>query len=376
MPRDDAHRLFADVFGADPSAFAQSPGRVNLIGDHTDYNDGFVLPMGIEGHLSLAFRPRTDRRVVVTSAGANSVVDFDLDDPDHLDGWGVYVQGVGKALAERNIVGPGWDGAIVSTVPSGAGLSSSAALELAVARAFVETASQPWDPVEMALASQAAENDWVGMSCGIMDQLISATATSGNASLIDCRDLSRVAVPLADDVAIAILDTSTRRGLVDSAYNERRSQCEEAAERLGVAMLRDVTLDDLEGADLAATTVRRARHVVSENDRVQAWAVASTAGDHATAGQLMVESHVSLRDDYEVSSPALDAMVDAALATEGCFGARMTGAGFGGCAVALVEAADADRITTEIAGRYGDATRHTAAVYLTGATDGTTLLRA
>jgi galactokinase len=337
MPDDGSGRaaaLFSESFGTDPSLVIRSPGRVNLIGDHTDYNDGFVLPMAIDRQAWLAVGPRDDRRVRATSEGFD-LVEFEVDRVERGGpGWGEYVKGVVRELG-----GGGFDAALVSEVPVGAGLSSSAALELAVARAIAGLDGRHWHPVEAALAARRAENDWVGMACGIMDQLVVATARRGHACLIDCRSLDVAHRRLPDEVEVVVLDTGTRRRLVDSAYNERRAACEAMAAAFGVPALRDLEQADLSDPPpgLPAANLRRARHVIGENARTVAVAEALDAGEVQEAGRLMVESHASLRDDYEVSSPALDAMVEAALTAPGCLGARMTGAGFGGCAVALVE---------------------------------------
>ena len=223
--------------------------------------------------------------------------------------------------------------------PSARAWSSSAALELAAARAFFCVSGFPWDAAAIALACQSAENDWLGVNCGIMDQMISAAGVRDRALLIDCRSLETTTAPLPTGTAVVILDTNTRRGLVDSAYNERRAQCERAARHFGLKALRDIDAPAFmrRANALDPLTRQRARHVVSENERTLKARDAMKAGDAAALGQLMIESHISLRDDFEVSSPALDAIVDCANAADGCFGARMTGAGFGGCAVALVE---------------------------------------
>jgi galactokinase len=257
-------------------------------------------------------------------------------------------------------------------VPIGAGLSSSAALELATARATVAAAGGAWDPAAMARLCQRAENAWVGVQSGIMDQMISATGEVGKAVLIDCRSLQTRPVPLPPDVLVVILDTGTRRELVGSAYNERREQCQAAADHFGVVALRDLTPEQFEArvAGLEEPAARRARHVVKENARTLEAADAMQAGDARRLGELMTESHHSLRDDFEVSCPELDAMVEAALAQPGCLGARMTGAGFGGCAVALVEAKLAPAFATAVADRYRAATGHEPKVYVTGATAG------
>jgi len=257
-------------------------------------------------------------------------------------------------------------------VPLGAGLSSSAALELAAARAFAWTASLPWDPAAMALLGQKAENQWVGVNCGIMDQMVIAAGRQDHALLLDCRSLAYELVPLPPTVAVVVLDTGTRRGLVDSAYNERRAQCEAAARHLGVKALRDVASAELaaRSGELEATAARRARHVVSEIERTREAARAMAAGDAAAVGVLMDASHASLRDDFEVSSAALDAMVRQARSQAGCLGARMTGAGFGGCAVALVDARAATTFAAAVAPRYREETGSDPAVYVCQATDG------
>ncbi len=301
---------FRARFGAEPAHVARAPGRVNLIGEHTDYNDGFVMPLALAQAVWLAFRPRDDRRVVLHSLDVDEPVVFDLDGFERGAGWGEYPKGVAWALQDAGHALGGVEGVLASDVPRGAGLSSSAALELAVARAFAAASGIAWDGRAMALAGQAAENGWVGVNCGVMDQMASAMGEPGHAILLDCRSLATTPVPLPAGTVALVLDTGTRRGLVDSAYNERRAACERAAEALGVPALRDVTPDELAAAAsrLDATTLRRARHVVTENARVLEAAEAMRAGDPARLGALMDRS---LRDDFEVSSPALDAFVDA-----------------------------------------------------------------
>ena len=332
---------FCRRFGGNPSFFARAPGRVNLIGDHTDYNDGFVLPMAIDREVCIAGRARDDRRVSVYS------IDFDEDATFALDGgsprqaegsWVEYLRGVAWALDDGGRPTSGWEGVVAGNVPVGAGLSSSAALELATARVFSAVNGVVWQPVSMARLAQRAENEWVGVNCGIMDQLISAAGTSGHALLIDCRTLETRAVAIPETVAVVVLDTGTRRGLVDSEYNERRAQCEEAAALFGVPALRDVDMLTFaeRAGELDPVTRKRARHVVTENARTLEAASQLEERNLARVGALMDESHVSLRDDFEVSRPELDAMVAIAREHDGCIGARMTGAGFGGCAVALV----------------------------------------
>jgi galactokinase len=332
---------FQKLFGTSPNYIVRAPGRVNLIGEHTDYNDGFVLPMAINRAVWIALRPRTDSRVIIHSLDFPDPADFDLTNFTSFQaGWAEYVKGVAWALQQEGHSLNGWEGVMAGDVPVGAGLSSSAALELATARAFATISNLDWNPIRMAFLSQKAENDWVGVNCGIMDQMISAAGKKDHALLIDCRFLKIRLVPLPAKTAVVVLDTATRRGLVDSAYNERRSQCEIAARHFGVSALRDVTLEEFtsRAEELDPVVRARARHVISENARTLAAARVMENSDAARLGVLMNASHESLRDDFEVSSTALNTIVEIARAQEGCFGARMTGAGFGGCAVALVEA--------------------------------------
>ena len=357
----------------EPELLVRAPGRVNLIGEHTDYNDGFVLPMAIEREVWIALRRRPDTTVSVHSLDYARTQSFDALRPKRgKGGWIEYVKGTAWALAEHGCRIAGWEGILGGDVPIGAGLSSSAALELATARAITAAASGTWDAAEMARLCQRAENGWVGVQCGIMDQMISATGRPGHAVLIDCRTLETSPVPLPEDVLVVILDTSTRRELAGSAYNERRAQCEAAADHLHVQALRDVTPQEYEAGvgDLDPLSARRGRHVVSENARTLAAAEAMRAGDARRLGELMSESHVSLRDDFEVSSEALDTMVELAAEHPACLGARMTGAGFGGCAVAVVERDAAGEFATWVAEQYRLRTRLEPRVYVTGATAG------
>ncbi|HPU07915.1 MAG TPA: galactokinase [Thermogutta sp.] len=373
VDRQTVAGIFHQTFGKAPDIVARGPGRVNLIGEHTDYNDGFVLPMAIDRAIWIALRPRRDRWVMVHFNDTKQYGEFHLDALRNTgEGSIEYVKGVAWALQEEGFFLRGWEGVVVGDVPVGAGLSSSAALEVVTARVFAAVSHCSWDPVKMALLSQRAENRWVGVQCGIMDQLISACGRADHALLIDCRSLEFQHVPLPPTVRVVILDTGTRRGLVDSAYNERRAACEHTAERFRVKALRDISLDEFErrAVEMDETTWKRVRHVISENDRTLRAAEALRQGDVTTFGRLMVESHVSLRDDFEVSSPALDAMVEIALSQPGCLGARMTGAGFGGCAVALVEAETAETFAQNVAEQYRQKTKHEPAVYISRASDG------
>jgi len=392
--REDLIAMFKARFGQAPEWVVRAPGRVNLIGEHTDYNDGFVLPLAIDRAVWIALRRRDDRRVVVESADFPARGEFGLDDlageharrgedarrPDQTlpekqaaaVAWYEYLKGVAWTLQGAGYRLSGWEGVVGGDVPVGAGLSSSAALEMATARAFAAASDLPWDPARMARLAQKAENQWVGVNCGIMDQLISGCGKAGHAVLIDCRSLEIQQVPVPPETVVVVLDTATRRGLVESAYNQRRAQCEAAARVFGVRALRDVPLEDFQRrvAELDPETARRARHVITENERTLLAAAALRHGDASTAGRLMNQSHQSLRDDYEVSSPALDAMVEAAQAHPACYGARMTGAGFGGCAVALVQADAADDFSRFTAAEYTRRIGKVPSVYVCKPTDG------
>ena len=341
---------FADAFEGAPTLRLRAPGRVNLIGEHTDHQDGFVLPMAIDREVRLALRPRDDAHVRVVAVDLDERNAFDADAPERRDGWEAYLHGVAWALRSSGHDLRGFDAVFGGDVPRGAGLSSSAALELAFARAFALAGDLTWDPVAMARRCMRAENEWVGVASGIMDQLICACGQEGTALKIDCRDLSLDPVALPTGVAVVILDTGTRRGLVDSAYNDRSAQAAEAARILDVPALRDLGPTDLEANEhrLDVTLRRRARHVVHENARVSLAADAMRRDDPVAFGRLMNASHDSLRDDFEVSGPELDAIVELAREHDACFGARMTGAGFAGCAVALIEEDAVERFVAEV----------------------------
>ncbi|MEJ2290540.1 MAG: galactokinase [Deinococcales bacterium] len=368
--------VFRDRFGEAPTAVVRAPGRVNLIGEHTDYNDGFVLPMAIDREIRIALRPRTDDTVRVFAADVGREASFTLSALGRGDGWQEYVKGVAWALRSEGYEVTGWDGVMAGDVPRGAGLSSSAALELAAARAFQASSGFLWDATRMARLCQRAENRWVGVNSGIMDQLISALGREGHALLLDCRTLEGEAVPLPDGHVVVVLDTGTRRGLVGSAYNERRAQCEAAARHFGVPALRDVSQEVFEAGagGLPELPRRRARHVVGENARTLAAAEAMRRGDAAALGRLMNASHASLKEDFEVSSEALDAIVACAHARPECRGARMTGAGFGGCAVALVEEGAVNAFVAAVAACYDDGERQ-ASAYVCRPADGASRLR-
>lgn len=365
--------LFEEHMGGHPDLLVQAPGRVNLIGEHTDYNGGFVLPMAINRAVFFALRYRNDQHVHLISGDYLHHAHFDLDDFSYQKPhWSEYIKGVANGLKQRGLKLQGFDAVLLGDVPRGSGLSSSAALELAAARAFSEVSGFPWDPVDMAVVGQEAENNWVGVNCGIMDQMISSCGKAGHAYLLDCRSLKGTHVPLPPGFTVVILDTATRRGLVDSAYNERRQQCEEAAAFFGVELLRDVSPETFfeREHELEERTRKRARHVITEDQRTLAAAEAMKAGDAEAFGKRMIQSHESLRDDFEVSNEALNTMVETALEQDGCLGARMTGAGFGGCAVALVKADVAETFAAAVTEQYQARTELEPAVYVTPATDG------
>ena len=315
-------------------------GRVNLIGEHTDYNDGFVLPAAINFHTVVAAAPRTDSTIEVYAVDMADSDTFDLTQPITPSSghpWANYVRGMAKVLLEEGQTLRGLSLAIAGDVPTGAGLSSSASLEMALGHAFLQSNNQPIDPVSLALAGQNAENNFVGVQCGIMDQLISALGEKDHALLIDCRSLEHTAVPIPADTAIVIVDSGVRRGLVDSEYNARRRQCAAAAEFFGVHALRDVDMATFTAREhqLSPVLRRRARHVISENERTLAAADALKQNDLAAFGYYMNESHRSMRDDFEITTPEIDMLVEIMQSVAGVYGARMTGGGFGGCCVAL-----------------------------------------
>jgi galactokinase len=338
-------------YGAAPTLVISAPGRVNLIGEHTDYNDGFVLPMALPFSIAIAGEPRADGQVIAHSEGFAPVSFVMTDAPDPSRGWQAYVHGTADMLACSGHRIAGWQAAIASDIPTGASLSSSAALEVASGLAFVTAAGATIDRIELARIGQRVENDVMGLPSGIMDQLASAVSREGSAALIDCRDLSIVEARLPAGVDVVIMDTGTRRRLVDSAYAERRHDCEVACRALGVASLRDATLDRLDRI-VDERVRRRARHVITENARTLATVEAMKAGAATEVGRLIDASHTSLRDDFEVSGPALDAIVELARSAPGCHGARMTGGGFAGCAVALVERAESDRFVADVTARF------------------------
>ncbi len=371
---------FGEQFGEHPPPrLVRAPGRVNLIGEHTDYNDGFVLPMAIDRAVWLVVRPRDDRQVIVSSLDFGGTTSFSLDEISHNADqlWSNYLRGVAWALQEQGYRLRGMEGVIAGDVPIGAGLSSSAATEVAAAKAFQVVSGFDWDGVTVALACQRAENEFVGMRCGIMDQFIAVLGQRGHALLIDCRSLAHELVPLPTGLRVVVADTMKRRGLVDSEYNLRRQQCEEGVERLqehlpGIRALRDVSSADLVryGHTLPEVVRRRCMHVVQENERVLRAVAALREGDAVAFGRLMNASHASLRDLYEVSCRELDLMVEIARSVDGCLGARMTGAGFGGCTVNLVEEGAVSRFQEIVRKAYERQTGLAPHLYVCAASEG------
>lgn len=352
-------QAYESYFNTKPKFIVRAPGRVNLIGEHTDYNDGFVLPMAIDREVCIALNPRDDDTIRLFSLDLKTESVFNLHSLNPSNGWDAYPQGVANELIKVGYEIKGFDGIITGDVPQGAGLSSSAAVELATAKAFSVVSGFEWDAVQMAKLSQKAENEWVGVNSGIMDQMASAVCKEGFALFLDCRSLEFQHVPLPENLSVVILDTSTRRGLVESAYNERRSQCEEAARWFGVKALRDVRLDSekwkVESGKMKEErelVFKRARHVISENERVLEAVEVMRKGNAKRLGELFNESHESLKNDFEVTNDALNIIVECAREQVGCYGARMTGAGFGGCAVALVNEENVETFVKNVTAAY------------------------
>lgn len=369
---------FQAVYGEAPQIIVRAPGRVNLIGEHTDYNDGFVLPMAIERAIWIALRSRMDRSVEIHTLDFDEgVIHFPLDAKERRDpSPAEYIKGMSYMLGNAGYPLAGWEGVIKGDVPIGAGLSSSAALEMATAQAFAAVSGFTFDPPKMARLGQQVENEWIGVQSGIMDQMISAAGQAGSALLIDCRSLEVEAAPLPPETAVVIMDTGTRRGLVGSAYNERRQQCEIAAQFYGVPALRDLDLATFETRmnQLDDLPRRRAHHVITENARTLQARDAMKAGDPVALGALMNQSHVSMRDDFEISSDALNAMVEAAHQQPACYGARMTGGGFAGCAVALIQAQNANDFAAAVSEAYQKTTGNTPALYVSQPAQGASIV--
>lgn len=377
MPSNtEMNQAFESHFGSTPETVVHAPGRVNLIGEHTDYNEGFVFPAAINFGTWIAASKRQDGQVNITALDYNQESNqFGLDDIqfDETQGWANYVRGVAQVLVAEYPQVTGADLVVTGNVPQGAGLSSSASFEIAILRAFTELFDLPLDGVKAALMGQKAENEFVGCSCGIMDQLISAMGKEHMAMLLDCESLHIEHSPLPDDLQIVIINSNVKRGLVDSEYNLRREQCEEAAEIMGVKSLRLATLEMLEAyqPQLPEAAYKRAHHIVTENARTLNMYRALQEGDIATVSHAMAESHVSMRDDFEITVPPIDYLVEIIGEVIGeTGGVRMTGGGFGGCVVALVPQDKVDSVKQVVNDRYEAETGIQPTIYVCSAEQG------
>lgn len=367
---------FTRCFGTEPTLIAHAPGRVNLIGEHTDYNEGFVFPAAINFGTWVAASKRDDNDIVVTALDyENQQNQFSLADIQYDDnqGWANYVRGVVKVLKDALPDFAGANLVVTGNVPQGAGLSSSASFEIAILKALSALYELPLDGVQAALLGQKAENTFVGCSCGIMDQLVSAMGHEGNAMLLDCQSLAIEHSPLPSSHQIVIINSNVKRGLVDSEYNLRREQCEQGASLLSVPSLREATIEMLETAKphMPEVVYRRARHIITENARTLSASEALKVGDITTVSEAMAESHVSMRDDFEITVPPIDYLVEIigeVLGKTG--GVRMTGGGFGGCVVALVPTDSVDAVKQVVSDKYFDETSYKADIYVCTATQG------
>ena len=375
---------FQAHYGRPPRWIVAAPGRVNVIGEHTDYNDGFVLPMAIERYAIMAAdTSATAGKISIYDAAfkENATIDVSAPVTKGSPKWSNYIRGVLCGFQNRGVKIPALDVAFMSTVPLGGGLSSSAALEVCTATLMEAATGKTIDPIEKALIAQKAEHDFANVPCGIMDQFISALGREGHLLLLDCRTRKTELVPMSDpSVALLVINTNVRHELSGGEYAERRAQCEEAAAKLGVKSLRDVTPDQLErGKDkLSEVVYRRARHVIGEIERTVHAAEGIRASSWPSVGNLMYASHTSLRDDYEVSCKELDDVVEIAEDIGykgGVYGCRMTGGGFGGCCVALVKADSVDAITKKIAADYKIKTGIDAAIFASRPAAGATIIK-
>jgi galactokinase len=380
----DLRSRFKEVFGKEPVLISKAPGRVNLIGEHTDYNDGFVMPVAIQYATTVLGAPRDDREVRLFSVDFEAQVVFSLDQPLSKNGdrsWSHYEKGVFDEFLKRGDKLAGADLLIQGNVPLSAGLSSSASVEIATAGAVRTLNKISISCLELVKLCQRAENDFVGMKCGIMDQFISCLGEEGHVLFLDCRTLEYEIIPFPSNLyTIVIMNTKVKRELVGSEYNERRSRCEEGVRLLGPFMpgikaLRDVSVADFEqfGKKLPEEVRKRCEHVVRENQRVLDFRKSLKQNEQDKLGKLLVQSHESLRDLYEVSCPELDTMVDIAMGTEGVVGARMTGAGFGGCAIALVTKGDENRLKENVEKQYQKKTGIRPDVYMSTPSHGSSL---
>lgn len=379
---DATIHTFTSQFGGEPAMLAQAPGRVNLIGEHTDYNDGLVLPAAIDRHVRIAARPNGADTIRFYAADFRASAEFPAQAPAQasLTGWARYPQGVAVQLVSRGMRLNGLDAVITGDLPIGAGLSSSAALEVAASLVFEHSCGQVLPPRERALLCRIAEVEFVGVPCGIMDQFASTLCRRGHALFLDCRSLETHHIPLGPDLVLAVCDTGVRRSLADSPYAIRRQECDQAVgtvRSLGRAIntLRDLTLDDLSLVErLPDPLRRRARHVVTENGRVVDTARLLAGGEIDLLREVFLASHLSLRNEYEVSSPELDAMVEAALESSGGLAARMTGAGFGGSVVALVKRGREEEFLHQAAAAFQKRTGRSGMFFVTEPADGARLI--
>jgi galactokinase len=385
--RNDAVRrldtTFANIFSESPRIH-QAPGRVNLIGEHTDYNDGFVMPAAVGFFTSVAASARNDRMLVVRSENFQEQIEFSLDSlqPRGNHYWSDYVVGVAKILEMAGHQIPGANLLIYGDVPQGAGLSSSASLEVAVASALLDLSGSRVEPREIAILCQRAENEFVGARCGIMDQFVSSHGQSDHALLLDCRSLEYRLLPLPRDVRLVICNSMVRHQIAGGEYNQRRAQCEEGVRLLAkhlpnIRALRDVTESDLAAwsQSLPEVVRSRCRHVIAENARVLRAQTALETEDLEQYGTLMRESHQSLREDFQVSCDELDLLVDLTLRIDGVYGSRMTGGGFGGCTVNLVREDSVDAFVTTISTEYENARGLKPEIYVCFAADGARRIR-
>ncbi len=370
---------FHRQFDTTPTHSTRAPGRVNLIGEHTDYNDGFVLPVAIDRAAYVLGRARSDRRVRVFAAALDEFAEIDLDalQPGVADGWAAYVAGMADFLGRDGYQVGGADLLIDGDVPQGAGLSSSAALEVATGSMLLALAGEPIDRVALARTGQQTENQYIHVQSGIMDQMISALGQADHALLIDCRDYSTDPVPLPPNVQIVVCNSKVKRELAQSGYNERRAQCDEAVRILQTVLPNIHALRDVSSAQLAEhahqlppVVLKRARHIVTENERVLESRDALQAGDLPRFGQLMNEAHRSYRDDFEASVPAIEVLVDAAWSVPGVIGSRLTGGGFGGCTVSLVVPDAVEQFRHDVTTAYRQAMGYDPDIYVCEASDG------
>jgi len=353
-------------FGHDPQVLIAAPGRVNLIGEHTDYNEGYVLPMAVDHYIFVAAAPRKDRKVSLRALNLGEGDEFSLEEIGRGErAWGNYGRGVAWEMEKAGHRLQGMEAVIWGDLPMKSGLGSSAALEVAIAYSFQLLSNLEIEPLQLALLCQRAENGFVGVQCGLMDQMTSALGEKDRALLIDCRSLDRQLIPVPPEVDIVVADTGVRRGLLDSQYNLRRQECQEGARLLDVPSLRSVSLEELarRKSDLPSTIYRRVRHVVSENQRTLE-AAEALREDLEAFDRLMCESHHSLRHDFEVSCPELDILVETARKVSGVYGSRLTGAGFGGCTVSLVAREAAPKFQAWVAKEYERATGKKPAIHV------------